>query len=71
MTPETYIPDPTRFYNHQDDLVAFMMMVIAVLFIYIVWKEIMTYRERKDVNQALRDNTEVINKIYGAQNDKK
>lgn len=71
MTP-AYVPDPTRFYNHQDDLVAFMMMVIVAMAIYIILKDYFARQKDKEINDTLKDVAEAVNKLIGAsQNDKK
>lgn len=72
MTPETYIPDPQRFVNHDNDLVAFEAIMIIVLLGYIFWKELISVKERKEINKTLQDVSEALNKLIGAsQNDKR
>jgi hypothetical protein len=68
--PETYIPDPTRWTNNPNDLVALLSTFIVILLLYIVWKEIMTYRERKENTKTLQDVAESLNKLVGASNAK-
>lgn len=71
MNAETYIPDPQRFVNHDNDLVAFEAMMIIVLLGYIFWKELVSIKERKENNKTLMDVAEALNKLIGAANDKK
>lgn len=68
---ETLIPDPQRFVNHDNDLVAFEAMMIIVLLGYIFWKELVSIKERKENNKTLMDVAEALNKLIGAANDKK
>ena len=71
MNAETYIPDPQRFTNNDNQVIALEAMFIIVLLGYIVWKEIMTYRERKENNKTLQDVAESLNKLVGVANAKR
>jgi len=70
MTPD-YIPDPSRFIQHQDDLIAFGAMVIVGLCFFIIWIITRWIKDNAENRKALMENTIVLNKIYGALNDKK
>jgi len=59
---ETYIPDPTRWTNNPNDLVA-LLSIVCVGLVFLV---IRLMREGKENRKALSDNTEVLNRIYGA-----
>ena len=71
MQAETYIPDPQRFTNNDNQVIALEAMFIIVLLGYIFWKEIMTYRERKENNKTLQDVAESLNKLVGVANAKR
>ena len=70
MTPD-YVPDPTRFYNHQDDLISFMAMMIAMLILYIVWDKILVTKERNENRKTFDRISESFNKLSEAVHDKK
>jgi len=71
MTPETYIPDPQRFVNHENQVIALEAMFIIVLVGYIFWKEVISIRKDKETSSTLRELTGLLNKIYGALHDDK
>jgi hypothetical protein len=71
MTPETLIPDPSRFVNHDNDVIALEAIFIIVLILYICWKEIIAIKERRENNKTLQEVAEALNKLVGASNAKK
>lgn len=71
MTPETYIPDPTRWLNHDNPVIALEAAFIIVLVIWIVWDKITAIRKDKETSSTLRELTGLLNKIYGALDDKR
>jgi hypothetical protein len=71
MTPETLIPDPARFVNHDNQVIALEAMFIIVLLGYIFWKEIVAIKERRENNKTLQEVAEALNKLVGASNAKK
>jgi len=70
MASEILIPDPQRFTNNDNQVIALEAMFIMILVGYIFWKEIMAYRERKEINKTLQDVSEALNKLVGASNAK-
>lgn len=71
MTAETYIPDPQRFTNNDNQVIALEAMFIIVLVGYIFWKEVTAIRKDKETSSTLRELTGLLNKIYGALHDDK
>ena len=71
MPPETYIPDPTRFTNNPNDVIALLSIVCVLLVLALIWIMREWMKDRREGNKSLTENTEVLNKIYGAMNDKK
>lgn len=69
MTPD-YIPDPTRFTNNPNDLVALLSIVCVFFALAIIWIMREWLKDRRENNQIQLKNIEVLNKIYGALNDK-
>ena len=62
--------DPTRFTNHSDDLVSLLSIVCVFFALAIVWIMREWLKDRRENNQIQLKNIEVLNKIYGALNDK-
>ena len=71
MQAETYIPDPTRWLNHENPVIALEASFIMVLIIWIVWDKITAIRKDKETSATLRELTGLLNKIYGALHDDK
>lgn len=71
MTPETYIPDPTRWLNHDNPIIALEAAFIMALVIWIVWDKVTSIRKDKETSATLRELTGLLNKIYGALDDKR
>ncbi len=70
MNHETLIPDPQRFTNNDNQVIALEAMFIIILLGYIFWKEVMSYRERRETNKTLQEVSEALNKLVGASNAK-
>jgi len=64
MTPDTYIADPARWTNNPNDVIALLSIAVVFLIFFVIW----LIREGKENRKSLSDNTEVLNRIYGAIN---
>jgi len=40
---ENYIPDPSRFLNHDNEVISILMMAVIGLILYNIWKDVMTF----------------------------
>jgi len=62
MTPETYIPDPARWTNNPNDVIALLSIAVVLLIFFVIY----LLRQLKESNKTISENTNVLNKIYGA-----
>ena len=69
MTPE-YIPDPTRFTNNPNDVIALLSIVCVLLVLSLIFIMREWIKDGRENKQIQLKNIEVLNKIYGAINDK-
>jgi uncharacterized protein YoxC len=59
---ETLIPDPTRWTNNPNDVVALLSIVIVGLVFLVIY----LLRKLSESNKTISENTNVLKKIYGA-----
>lgn len=71
MTSEISIPDPQRFTNNDNQVIALEAIFIVILCLYILWRERMFSSERKEINKSLADVAAAVNMLVGASNVKK
>jgi uncharacterized protein YoxC len=62
MTPETLIPEPARWTNNPSDAVALLSIAVVFLIALVIY----LLRQLKENNKTISENTNVMNKIYGA-----
>lgn len=71
MTTETYIPDPQRFTNNDNQVIALESIIIVFLCVYVFWLQKMFSLERKEINKSLSEVSAAVNMLVGASNVKK
>lgn len=69
MTPD-YVPDPTRFTNNPNDVIALLSIICVLLVLALIWIMREWLKDGRENKQIQLKNIEVLNKIYGAMNDK-
>lgn len=68
--PTEYIPDPTRFTNNPNDVISLLSIICVLLVLALIWIMREWLKDGRENKQIQLKNIEVLNKIYGAMNDK-
>jgi len=71
MTSETYIPDPQRFTNNDNQVIALESIIIVILMVYVLFLQRSWFSERKETNKTLLEVSEAVNILTGVINAKK
>lgn len=71
MNTEIPIPDPSRFTNNDNQVIALEAMFIILLVFYIIFIQRAWFSERKEMNKTLLEVAEAVNVLTGAINAKK
>jgi len=71
MTTEISIPDPQRFTNNDNQVIALEAIFIVILMAYVLFLQRAWFSERKETNKTLLEVAEAVNILTGVINAKK
>lgn len=71
MTSEFPLPDPQRFTNNDNQVIALESIIIVALCVYVLWIQRAWFSERKETNKTLLEVAEAVNVLTGVINAKK
>jgi len=71
MTSEISIPDPQRFTNNDNQVIALEAIFIVILMAYVLFLQRAWFSERKETNKTLLEVAEAVNILTGVINAKK
>lgn len=71
MQSEISIPDPQRFTNNDNQVIALESMIIVILMAYVIFLQRAWFSERKETNKTLLEVAEAVNVLTGVINAKK
>jgi len=71
LTTEIPIPDPQRFTNNDNQVIALEAMFLIILMAYIIFLQRAWFSERKEMNKTLLEVAEAVNVLTGVINAKK
>jgi len=66
----TAIPDPSRFTNNPNDIIALESMIIVVLCFFIIWLLRRQDKKEQEINKTLQEVAKAVNVLTGVINAK-